>query len=335
MAPKKKKEESYEVEKIVDMKLEKGKKMYLVKWKGYPASQNTWEPPKNLDTVKDMVQAFEKSKTTGKRKEPEPPSKKSSPAAKKTKAEPAKPAKRSSPAAEAPAAKKQKVAAKPARSIDVMALARGLMAAITGKKPVVEKPKKAEKKAEKKAKAAKPARGKKSAGEVVEVDKILGMKPAKNGGILYQILWQDGSKSWEPEDNVMDDDLVDEFEEQAQAEAYKGDAINVGSEVEVKANADGFENSWSAAVIKKKAGAKFIVEYVHSPHHCLASPLPHHLTRVSLPHLQPACSDALLRDAARSPFCAMRPSPPRSVGSPLTHASFTGLQALSMRRGSR
>ena len=33
MAPKKKKEESYEVEKIVDMKLEKGKKMYLVKWK--------------------------------------------------------------------------------------------------------------------------------------------------------------------------------------------------------------------------------------------------------------------------------------------------------------
>ena len=43
---------------------------------------------------------------------------------------------------------------------------------------------------------------------VVEVDKILAVKSNSKGGLLYQILWVDGTKTWEPEDNVMDDDKV-------------------------------------------------------------------------------------------------------------------------------
>ena len=55
-------QETYEVEKIVESR-QKGKKTeYLVKWKGYPASQNTWEPPANLEEVQDMVDAFENKK---------------------------------------------------------------------------------------------------------------------------------------------------------------------------------------------------------------------------------------------------------------------------------
>ena len=47
MAPKK--EETYNVEKLLDFKEDKkGKQKFLVKWKGYPASENTWEPAENL-----------------------------------------------------------------------------------------------------------------------------------------------------------------------------------------------------------------------------------------------------------------------------------------------
>lgn len=79
---------------------------------------------------------------------------------------------------------------------------------------------------------------------------------------MYQIKWKDGTASWEPEDNVMDDDLIDEFEEGEQVKAYSEDAIAVGSEVEVKNVTDGFENSWTAAkVSKKEKGGKFAVEF--------------------------------------------------------------------------
>ena len=39
--------ESYVVEKIIKMKKTQGKNYYLVKWAGYPSSDNTWEPEEN------------------------------------------------------------------------------------------------------------------------------------------------------------------------------------------------------------------------------------------------------------------------------------------------
>lgn len=40
--------ENYEVEDIVDHKTEKGKNVYLVKWKGWSKANNTWEPEASL-----------------------------------------------------------------------------------------------------------------------------------------------------------------------------------------------------------------------------------------------------------------------------------------------
>ena len=41
--------ETYVVEKIVKTKKSKGKNLYLVKWSGYPSSNNSWEPEENLN----------------------------------------------------------------------------------------------------------------------------------------------------------------------------------------------------------------------------------------------------------------------------------------------
>jgi hypothetical protein len=49
----------YEVEKIVDKKISAGKPLYLVKWKGYDSSENTWEPLKHLDKCGTVLKDFE------------------------------------------------------------------------------------------------------------------------------------------------------------------------------------------------------------------------------------------------------------------------------------
>jgi Cdc6-like AAA superfamily ATPase len=43
-----KKDELYEVEKILKQRIENGKKEYFVKWKGYPISMASWIPAENL-----------------------------------------------------------------------------------------------------------------------------------------------------------------------------------------------------------------------------------------------------------------------------------------------
>ena len=44
-----------------------GKTEYLIKWEGYPDSENTWEPEDNLDCP-DLISAFEE-KTKQKKEE--------------------------------------------------------------------------------------------------------------------------------------------------------------------------------------------------------------------------------------------------------------------------
>lgn len=60
-------DEDYEVEVIVDHKTEKGKKFYLVKWKGWADSNNTWEPESSLSCpaiVKKYLESSKVKKTT-------------------------------------------------------------------------------------------------------------------------------------------------------------------------------------------------------------------------------------------------------------------------------
>jgi len=77
-------EEEYSVEKILDKRTKGGKVEYLIKWEGYPDSENTWEPQDNLDCP-DIISAFEAKR--GKKEEPPKKRKKEpeAPAAKKKK----------------------------------------------------------------------------------------------------------------------------------------------------------------------------------------------------------------------------------------------------------
>lgn len=56
-------EEVYEVEAIRDSGIDDKTKAhkFLVKWKGYPESENTWEPRSNLEGAGELVREFEKS----------------------------------------------------------------------------------------------------------------------------------------------------------------------------------------------------------------------------------------------------------------------------------
>ena len=65
-------EEEFEVEQILGMKqMGQGRKThYLVKWKGYPTSDNSWEPEKNLNVdelIAEFKQSFRPKKTKGKK----------------------------------------------------------------------------------------------------------------------------------------------------------------------------------------------------------------------------------------------------------------------------
>ena len=61
------KPKEFTVENICDERIENGKTEYYLKWKGFPESENTWEPAENVDAA-DMVAAFRKKKETEKAK---------------------------------------------------------------------------------------------------------------------------------------------------------------------------------------------------------------------------------------------------------------------------
>lgn len=51
----------YDVEKVVDDELRSGKKYYRIRWKGYKAKDDTWEPKASL-SCPDKIQQYEDSK---------------------------------------------------------------------------------------------------------------------------------------------------------------------------------------------------------------------------------------------------------------------------------
>ncbi|XP_039123088.1 chromo domain-containing protein LHP1 [Dioscorea cayenensis subsp. rotundata] len=49
----------YEIEDIRKKRIRKGKLQYLIKWRGWPETANTWEPLENLGSCSDFIDAFE------------------------------------------------------------------------------------------------------------------------------------------------------------------------------------------------------------------------------------------------------------------------------------
>ena len=48
----------YEVEQILDMQRINNQPFYLIKWKGYDTSENTWEPIENLTNCQLLIQTY-------------------------------------------------------------------------------------------------------------------------------------------------------------------------------------------------------------------------------------------------------------------------------------
>ena len=55
-------EEEYEVDHIVSHKGSPDRRQYLTAWKGYPSSENTWEPEVNLRHTPTVLQAYKQAR---------------------------------------------------------------------------------------------------------------------------------------------------------------------------------------------------------------------------------------------------------------------------------
>jgi len=53
-------EEEFEVEKILNKRMVRGKEKFLVRWKGYMAGEDTWENRENLENAKKLVEKFKR-----------------------------------------------------------------------------------------------------------------------------------------------------------------------------------------------------------------------------------------------------------------------------------
>jgi hypothetical protein len=50
----------YDVEKILDKRVQYGKVDYLVKWQGYDSDENEWKPVDELVFLSEMIDDYEK-----------------------------------------------------------------------------------------------------------------------------------------------------------------------------------------------------------------------------------------------------------------------------------
>jgi hypothetical protein len=53
--------EEYEVERLLDRRIARGQEQFLVRWRGYTAFDDTWEPRANLANAKELLAEFERS----------------------------------------------------------------------------------------------------------------------------------------------------------------------------------------------------------------------------------------------------------------------------------
>jgi len=57
-------EKQYEVQAIVDDKIESdGQHLYKVRWKGYPASEDTWQPEASLTQSQDPLNSYKQQRS--------------------------------------------------------------------------------------------------------------------------------------------------------------------------------------------------------------------------------------------------------------------------------
>uniref|UniRef100_A0A3P8TZG0 Chromo domain-containing protein n=1 Tax=Amphiprion percula TaxID=161767 RepID=A0A3P8TZG0_AMPPE len=61
-------EDVYEVERIIDMRVEEGEVLYRVRWKNYCSDDDTWEPEAHLEDCREVLLAFKKSVAEAKAK---------------------------------------------------------------------------------------------------------------------------------------------------------------------------------------------------------------------------------------------------------------------------